>query len=60
MELEYTFEKMLGGRYQVRLQGEFICYTDKQDSKYVDDILKEVGFNSREEYLNYRFENFHL
>lgn len=51
--LEYDFELMYDGRYQVRLCGEFIMYIDKKDSKRVDERLKEYGFNSREEFLYY-------
>lgn len=52
--MEYTFEKVCSeNAYQVRLNGEFIMYSEEKDSEYVDRILKEHGWDSREEYLNY-------
>lgn len=51
--LEYTFEKMSGGAYQVRLKGEFICYIHEKDSSKVDEVLKEAGFTSRQDFLNF-------
>ena len=58
MDLEYTFEPMGNSKFQVRLKGEFICYTDNKDSVYVDNYLKQYGFNSREEYLKYCLESY--
>lgn len=48
--MEYTFEKMYDGRYQVRLGGEFICYAVTTDPDYVDEKLFKYGWESREEY----------
>jgi hypothetical protein len=58
MSLEYTFEKTSGGAYQVRLQGEFICYIMEKDSSKVDELLKEAGFTSREDFLNFCFNSY--
>lgn len=49
----YSFEKMNINKYQVRLQGFFITYTDKKDPKVVDEYLKSFGWESREQYLDY-------
>lgn len=55
MKLEYTFEKMSSPthvmEYQVRLNGEFVCYSNHTNPEFVDNYLKREGFNSREEYL---------
>lgn len=52
--MRYTFEKMRGkSSYQVRLKGEFITYSPTKDPEYVDAILKENGWNSREQYYEY-------
>jgi hypothetical protein len=55
--LRYSFEKMVDGGYQVRLNGFFITYARKRDSKLIDELLKENGWKSREEYLNHLIEN---
>jgi hypothetical protein len=52
-ELEYTFEKTSGGAYRVSLCGEFICYIHNQDSNEVDEVLKNAGFTSKEDFLNF-------
>lgn len=52
--MRYSFEKILGeSQYQVRLNGEFVCYVPMKDSKLVDQILKSNGFESRTEFLKY-------
>lgn len=51
LELEYTFEKMSDGDYQVRLCGEFVCYSNHTSEEGIDEALKEMGFNSRQEFL---------
>lgn len=51
-ELEYEFEPMQHGHFQVRLQGEFVTYTDHQDSEKVDTMLAANGWDSRKQYLN--------
>ena len=51
--MKYTFEKTSQGDFQVRLNGEFITYSDEMNPAIVDERLKENGFNSREEYFNY-------
>lgn len=54
MDLEYVFEPMYGGGYQVRLCGEFVCYSTHTDPKGIDKVLKEeYGCNSRKELLEY-------
>lgn len=57
-EVEYTFEKMLGGAFQVRLQGEFVCFTHEKSSERVDEILEEIGFSSRQDFLDHTLENY--
>ncbi|PFP30217.1 hypothetical protein COJ96_05750 [Bacillus sp. AFS073361] len=57
MTLRYTFEKVHGEEwYQVRLNGEFITYAERKDSKLVDEILRDNGFESREVYWAYLME----
>jgi hypothetical protein len=53
MGLNYTFEKMSDGNYQVRLKGEFVCYSNHIREEGVDEALKEMGYESREEFLKY-------
>lgn len=54
MEYTYEFEKLSGEQmYQVRLNGEFIAYVEENEPKIVDELLKEHGWNTREEYFNY-------
>lgn len=52
MNLEYTFEKMYDGKYQVRLAGEFVCYATTTDPDYVDEKLMKYGFSSRKEFYD--------
>jgi hypothetical protein len=56
--LRYDFEHMYDGRYQVRLNGEFVCYTDNRNSDEVDKFLKDNGFDSRIDYLEYRLKQY--
>lgn len=49
--MEYTFEKMTGG-FQVRLNGEFVMYTDTKSPELVDKYLRENGFESREHFFH--------
>lgn len=53
--MEYVFEKMSNGKYQVRLCGEFVCYSNHTNEKGIDEALKEMGYESREDFLNYRW-----
>jgi hypothetical protein len=53
MTLRYTFEKMSGGAYQVRLKGEFVCYVMEKDSAQVDAVLTSAGFTSRQDFLDF-------
>lgn len=57
-KMEYEFEKIIGKKeYQVRLNGEFITYSETKDPKVIDAILKENGWKSREEYFDYVINN---
>lgn len=49
---EYEFETRNDGTYQVRLQGEFVCYTNKKSNRLVDSFLKREGYESRIHYLD--------
>lgn len=52
--MEYTFEKVSGEKsYQVRLNGEFVAYVDNNKPELVDELLKDQGWSSREEYYNH-------
>ena len=48
--MRYSFEKTLTGGYQVRLNGQFVTYVSERDPTLVDGLLKEAGYNSREEF----------
>lgn len=57
--LRYSFEKVHGRfptDYQVRLNGEFVMYTDQNNSAAVDKELEHEGFTSRREVLDYIVE----
>lgn len=50
--MRYSFEKVNGEqRWQVRLNGEYVMHTDVKDSAVIDGILREKGYDSREEYF---------
>lgn len=51
--MNYKFERMYDGKYQVRLQGEFVCYSNHKDEKLIDCELKDRGFKSRLEFWKY-------
>lgn len=53
MDLNYVFERMYAGnhKYQVRLDGFFVCYANDKNSDSIDEKLKEAGFKSREHFL---------
>ncbi|MGM7720677.1 hypothetical protein [Metabacillus sp. Hm71] len=54
MGLRYTFEKITyDDGYQVRLKGLFVTYVSEKDPKIVDGILKENGWESRQEFFDY-------
>jgi hypothetical protein len=53
--MRYSFEKMIDSGYQVRLNGVFVCYTDQKNSKEVDALLNEQGYESRQEFLDAKF-----
>jgi hypothetical protein len=55
MDLDYVFERMYSGHhmYQVRLNGEFVCYSNEKNPEDIDKQLKENGFDSREDFLEY-------
>ncbi|MGM0974763.1 MAG: hypothetical protein ACQEW2_17685 [Bacillota bacterium] len=52
-KLKYTFEITSQGNYQVKLNGYLLCYVDEPDEKEVDKKIREIGFKSREEALNF-------
>lgn len=52
--LAYTFEKMWNGQYQVRLLGEFICYSPETNEEAIDQFLRDKGYVSRRDFLNER------
>lgn len=54
--LEYVFEPMSDGMYQVRLEGYFVVYVDKKDPELVDQLLQEAGYTDRQEFLDSRIE----
>jgi hypothetical protein len=57
MNYEYTFERLANDEmYQVRLNGEFVTYTSKPDSKVIDEILFNRGYKSREDFFNERIK----
>jgi hypothetical protein len=58
MVLQYVFEKMSDGNYQVRLKGEFVCYSNHNNPKGIDEALKEMGYKSREDFLKYCSEEY--
>lgn len=56
--MKYEFEKIIGKEeYQVRLNGEYITHSKSKDPKVIDAILKEHGWNTREEYFDYIIHN---
>lgn len=52
LALDYTFEKMSEYLYQVRLCGEFVCYSHNRSDKEVDEYLHEMGHATREDFLH--------
>jgi NADH:ubiquinone oxidoreductase subunit E len=52
LELKYVFQPMSDGKYQVKLCGEFVCYSNHTDEEGIDQVLKEMGYASRGEFLN--------
>lgn len=52
MELIYTFEPMSNGMFQVRLQGEFVCYSTHTDENNIDRFLRDEGYESRKDYFD--------
>ena len=50
-ELKYEFEEMGKGEYQVRLKGEFVCYSNHKNARGIDQALKNMGYDSREQFL---------
>lgn len=57
MELTYSFEKMSNGMFQVRLCGEFVCYSTHTNETGIDDYLKAEGYSNRKEYLDVCLED---
>jgi hypothetical protein len=58
LELKYTFEKMFNGKFQVRLYGEFVCFSDSTDENKIDVKLKESGYESRNDFLEHRLSHY--
>ena len=56
LNINYTFEKTSNGNYQVRLCGEFVCFSNHTDEKIIDIALKDQDFETREEFLKYCHE----
>jgi hypothetical protein len=55
----YSYEKLAEKeQYQVRLRGEFACYVDKKDAKIVDEYLRELGYESRDDFLEGVYERY--
>jgi hypothetical protein len=53
MALRYSFEKIQDGEhvgYQVRIKGQFICYSDSKEPRKVDEYLKGAGTTREEAY----------
>lgn len=51
--MEYVFEPLKEeGHYQVRLQGEFVTYTDHKDPAKVDSLLEKHGWTSRQQFYD--------
>jgi hypothetical protein len=55
MNLNYVFEKRSDGSYQVRLCGEFVCYSNHTSEDGIDQALIEMGYKSREDFLKVLF-----
>jgi hypothetical protein len=54
--MRYVFEKMGEGKYQVRLNGEFVCYSNHTDPEGIDQVLQEYGYSSRKQFVEYMWE----
>jgi hypothetical protein len=52
MSLNYTFEPMSNGSYQVRLCGEFVCYSNHRKEQDIDLFLKQEGYETRKEFFD--------
>jgi hypothetical protein len=51
--LRYSFGKIHGEeRWQVRLKGEFVCFTTVKSAAIVDQELQKHGYTSRQEVLD--------
>jgi len=50
-DLKYEFEEISKGDYQVRLKGEFVCYSNHKNARGIDNALKNMGYDSREDFL---------
>lgn len=50
--MRYAFEKMGDGEYQVRLNGQFVCYSNHTDPEGIDQALEENGYISRKDFYD--------
>lgn len=57
MDLRYSFEEVGDGKYQVRLKGEFVMYTTIKSPGFVDQKLRELGYDSREQFYYESVQN---
>lgn len=58
MELKYTFEKKVNGKFEVQLYGEFVCISKSTDENEADEKLKEMGYESRNDFLEHRLSQY--
>lgn len=53
-EIDYTFESVPTDKlYQVRLNGEFVTYSNTNSPKAIDNILAEFGWENRRVYYEH-------
>ena len=47
----YIYERMHDGRFQVRLEGEFIMYQEVPNDAEADELIASLGWESREQFI---------
>lgn len=52
IDMEYVFEPMGEGKYQVRLCGMFVCYSTHTNKHSIDSYLRNEGYKNRQEYFD--------